>query len=144
MVNDLTSKQIVELAAQGTPPAEIASVLSIEPAFVNLVLAAQGNTSAERDIDDQQLEVLRRHAFRLATQTDHLPVAAKMTRFLIERDKPRAATPTTSPIANINQAIILAQGKFHESIKSYFGKEETTKVAMGEETNIAKSNGHIE
>ncbi len=42
------------------------------------------------DIDDEQLNTLRKHAFKLALQNEDLGVSAKMTRFLIERDKPKA------------------------------------------------------
>lgn len=132
MVDDLTSRQILELAAQGTPREEIAVALSIEPALVNLVLSSHGQAASERDIDDEQLSILRKHALKLALQNEDLGISAKMTRFLIERDKPKAVAQSSSPLANINQAIILAQGSSKKLMEEYFGvsKEETSKDAV--------------
>lgn len=133
MVDDLTSRQILELAAQGTPREEISSALAVEPALVNLVLSSHGQAAAERDIDDEQLAVLRRQAYKLALQNEDLGVSAKMTRFLIERDKPKAVAQTASPLANINQAIILAQGSSKKLMEEYFGTTSNSKTITSKE-----------
>lgn len=123
MLNDLTTRQIVELAGQGTPAEEIASTLSVDLALVKLVLSRNDLGSAQdRDINDSQLSQLRAHAFWLATQAADIPVAAKMTRFLLERDKPRVTSGASgaSPITQVNIAIAAAQENFKKLTAAYF------------------------
>lgn len=60
----------------------------------------------------------------LALQTEDLSVSAKMTRFLIERDKPRAvANPGAGSFVQINAAILNAQEGFKKLTASYFTPE---------------------
>ena len=123
MLNDLTTRQIVELAGQGVNAEEIATTLSVELPLVKLVLNRNELGSAQdRDIDDAQLSQLRGHAFWLATQSADISVAAKMTRFLLERDKPRTSSNASgaSPITQVNIAIAAAQENFKKLTAAYF------------------------
>lgn len=122
MLNDISQRQILELSAQGAAAEEIAGTLGCELGMVKLVLARNNTGSAEdRDINDEMLARLRDHAFNLALQTEDLGVSAKMTRFLIERDKPRAAVQqNTAPLVQINAAILAAQDSFKKLTTSYF------------------------
>jgi hypothetical protein len=122
MLNDFSQRQILELSAQGANCEEISTTLGCELEMVKLVLNRnQVGSAADRDIDDEQLNRLRSHAMNLALQTEDLSVSAKMTRFLIERDKPRAVQPQqATPIVQINQAILAAQDSFKKLTASYF------------------------
>lgn len=117
MIDELQSRQILSLAAQGAPAAEIATSLNIEEALVKLVLARH-NPSAERDIDDDQLAALRRHAYNLAIGSTDEAVQARLTMFLIERDKPKSDQRGSS-ITAINNALILANDSFKKLVEDY-------------------------
>ena len=117
MIGDLTSRQILALSNDGLSPAIIARELSIEEAFVRLVLAKHNaGTSEDRDINDEQLKILRSEAYSLATGAEDEGVRAKMTMYLIDRDKPKRVEQI-SPITLINQAIIQAQAAYQEELK---------------------------
>lgn len=117
MINELQNKEILTLAAQGARPAEIAEALGAEEAMVNLVLSAH-NQASDRDITDEQLSLLRARAFSLAMQGEDLTVSARMTQYLIDRDRPKAGAQG-SPITAINNAIILANERVAELAKEY-------------------------
>lgn len=116
MVDPLTSKQILSLFAQGSPAEEIASVLNIELPLVELTLTA--HQVGDRDITDEQLALLRGRAFSLALQNDDISVAARMTQYLIDRDKP-AKPSSISPVIAINNAIIQANQNFEKLKEEY-------------------------
>lgn len=119
MIGELESRQILSLAGDGASPAEIAKGLGVEESLVRLVLSSHevGNT-ADRDINDEQLEALRRHAYNLAIGSSEESIQAKMTMFLLERDKPSGGRNGNS-ITAINQALILANGAFEKLTKEF-------------------------
>lgn len=124
MVDELTSRQIIRLSEQGAPAEEIASTLSLELPFVKLVLSSNSQGSdVDRDINDDQLKRLRDHAFHLAVGADDEAVQARMTQFLIERDKPRERAPM-NPIIAINQALIQANDSFKQMTEKFSKPEE--------------------
>jgi hypothetical protein len=105
------------LADQGASVEEISDHTGMNVAEVKLVLSAH-NAAPDRDINDDELAFLRQKAVRLAMQDHDLNVAARMTQFLIERDKPRTQQ-VTSPIAAINKAIIIANDSFKSLLSDY-------------------------
>jgi hypothetical protein len=120
MIGQLEQGQILSLAAQGAGAEEIATELGIELALVKLVLRAQGaGNESDRDINDAELALLRKRAFTLCFSEDE-SVAAKMTMFLIERDKPKLTNPVNgNSITLVNNAIMLAQSEFNKLRNSY-------------------------
>lgn len=116
MVHELTNRQILAASSQGISPELIAKELDLDLATVNLVLAA--HNQGDRDINDNQLAILRQNAFDLACQREDISVAARMTTFLIERDKPRSQV-SASPMIVINNAIAAASQRFDELAKGY-------------------------
>jgi len=125
MIGDLTQRQVLALAEQGASSTEIAETLEIEEAAVKLVLNANSAGSAQdRDINDEQLAILRQKAFQLAVGAEDESVSARMTMFLIERDKPRLKEQTISPFMQINNAIINGSARFDELARQYSGSIE--------------------
>jgi len=121
MVPELVSRQILALASQGSGVSEIASSLGIEEPFVKLVLERHAEVDAvDRDINDDELKALRHHAFRLATEANDETVQARLTMFLIERDKPSKERGGSSILA-INKALVLANDSFQNLVKDYAG-----------------------
>lgn len=119
MFNEIENRQILALANQGGTAAEIAKALDIEEAGVRLVLAAHEKGSVEdRDINDEQLERLRKHAYNLAVGAEDEVVQARLTMFLLERDKP-SDRKSSNNITSINQALILANDSFKKLVDSY-------------------------
>jgi len=121
MVGELETKQIASLLAQGATCEQIAGELGFELAFVKLIAARQGSETPDRDITDDDLAILRRHAFQLALGADDDATQARMTMFLLERDKPSKNAPASNPIALINNAIINANGAFEKLVASMNG-----------------------
>lgn len=129
MIGDLTQRQILALSSEGAPPDEIAAALEIEEAAVRLVLSAHNSApianSSDRDINDEQLAILRAKAYELATSAEDEGISLRATMFLIERDKPRLSVQSTNPIIQINQAISAGSGRFEELSKLYSDSHET-------------------
>lgn len=111
MLGELEQRQIAALIREGVPDDEIARQMDIEPALVKLVASKNG---ADRDIDDDQLAILRKHAFNLALGASDDSTQARMTMFLLERDRPSKKSSEASPIALINNAIIAANDAFEK------------------------------
>ena len=119
MLSDLTARQIISLADQGASSEEIAKSLELEPALVKLVMSRhEVGSASDRDIDDEQLSVLRKHAFNLAPAAGDEGIQARMTMFLLERDRPSGPKQVSS-ITAINQALILANGAFEKLSKDF-------------------------
>lgn len=120
MIGENESRQIVALSRDGCSAEEISKSLDIELAAVKLVLSANNQGSAvDRDINDAQLSELRQRAYNLAMYSQEDAVSARMTMFLIERDKPRKSQDSHLSITNINQALIQANASFGELLKEY-------------------------
>ena len=120
MLGELQTRQIVSLLADGMAPDQIASSLELDVALVKLV-AARHNQGEDRDITDQDLAALRAHAVSLALGAENEAVQAKMTMFLIERDKPKKQNTVINPVVLVNQAIRQANGIFNELSQAYSG-----------------------
>lgn len=124
IVGENSSRQIVALARQGMGAEDIARELELEVGAVKLVLGANNvGSELDRDINDEQLIELRNRAFLLAMQDADIGVSARMTMFLIERDKPRKTNDGSSiSIQTINQAILAANTSFSDLAKDYLEK----------------------
>lgn len=118
LIDDLTARQILALKSQGAGDKEIADTLGIEEPLVALTLSRYENNS-DRDIDDAQLAALRQRAVTLAMQESDLTVAARMTQFLIERDKPSKRDTQVSSITQINQQILASREAFEKLAESF-------------------------
>lgn len=121
MIGEMTSRQIVALANEGLDCGSIARELNVEVSLVKLVLSANlpQDSSPERDLDDNDLVELRHNAKRLALCAEDESVQARMTMFLIERDKPRKIADSGPNIGNINIAIMQSREKFMELTEKY-------------------------
>lgn len=109
----------MSLANDGASAAQIAKALEVEEPLVRAVLARnEVGEAIDRDINDAQLAALRQNAFQLAIAGENEAVRARMTMFLIERDKPRERREI-SPITAINKAIILANDQFKNLLSEY-------------------------
>lgn len=117
MIGENTTRQIAALAEQGCTSAAIAESLGVEEAYVKLVMQ-RNEVGNDRDIDDTQLASLRKHAFNLAVAAENEGIQARMTMFLIERDKPKEKKDV-SPIMLINQAIVAARTDFDKLKESF-------------------------
>lgn len=116
---DLTARQICSLGEQGCTVEQISKELDVESALVKLILSRNNVSGAsDRDITDEDLKLLRRKAVDLALGAEDESVQARMTMFLIERDRPAVRAPT-SPLVAINQAIISANENFSRLLKEY-------------------------
>lgn len=119
MLGESSIRQILALAGEGLNSESISRELQIEEALVKLTLSANSSgTAPDRDINDAQLELLRQRAYNLAMGSEDDSVSARMTMFLIERDKPRQEKQSLN-INVINQAIIQAKGKMAELTDLY-------------------------
>ena len=118
MIGELQSRQIVALAEDGMSAEEIATATETDLSLVKLVIA-RSTQDGDRDITDEDLKKLRRHAVELAFRAEDESVQARMTQWLIERDKPVKKEVQISPILAINQAIIDARGAFGDLMKEY-------------------------
>ena len=117
---ELSNEQILSCAREGLSADEISAELKIPVERVKLVLVRHSaGGEQDRDINDDDLARLRAHAVHLAMGAEDESVQAKMTMYLIDRDKPRAPAEKPSNILAINQAVVLAQDKFQELIKEY-------------------------
>lgn len=118
MIGELDSRQILSLARQGASAEEISKELSLELELVKLVMNRQNiGSDQDRDINDEQLRALRDRAFSLAMSNDE-NISARLTMFLIERDKPKNVS-SGNPIMLINNAIIGAREKFEKLKEAY-------------------------
>lgn len=117
-MGELSIEQVLSLSRDGLGAPEIAKELSLPEERVKLVLSRHNaGSNADRDIDDEDLTRLRAHALALALGAENEAVQAKMTMYLIDRDKPRTKAEEPSNILAINQAIFLAQSRFKDLIK---------------------------
>ena len=122
MVSDLESRQIVALARDGMSSGDIAKELSKDEALVKLVLNTnEAGSAQDRDINDDELASLRRNAYNLAIGAEDESVQARLTMFLLERDRPPKVANQSqgNAIGNINNAVILAQRGFNDLLKEY-------------------------
>lgn len=122
MIGEMTTRQIVALANDGAGVDEIATTLNIEVPLVKLALEGNNvdkSSAPDRDITDDDLKLLRRHAMNLALSAENEAVQARMTMYLIDRDKPKVAEQTASPITLINNALITAN-KSMEALKAEY------------------------
>lgn len=122
MIGEMQIRQICALVKDGMTPEQIASSLDIDVALVKLAVARNGQ-DGDRDIDDETLKTLRSHAVALALHAEDEAVQARMTQYLIDRDKPRQVQATLNPITLINQALVMANGKFDELVQRYQEKK---------------------
>ena len=118
MIGELQTRQIMALVNDGLSAGEIAKATDTDEALVKLVIA-RCTQDGDRDISDEDLMKLRKHAIDLAFNANEESVQMKMTQWLIERDKPRKVETPISPIIAINQAIITARGAFTDLCKEY-------------------------
>lgn len=121
LVGELSARQVCALRRDGLTVEEIARGLGITEAEVQLVLERNGDNSqaADRDINDGQLAALREKALQLALYSEEDSVSARMTMFLIERDKPRAVKESGNSIQLIQNAIITANENFKKLVAEY-------------------------
>lgn len=120
MIGELGTEQILSCSREGLSAEEISAELHLPVERVKLVLARHAaGAESDRDINDDDLARLRMHALSLALGAEDEAVQAKMTMYLIDRDKPRATVAPPSNILAINQAVVLAQGRFQELMKEY-------------------------
>lgn len=121
-VHDLVARQVLALSSQGFKPDAIAGELEIGEEIVRSVLSVNKAGAVEdRDIDDAQLKRLRAHAFDLATMANDEGVQAKLTMFLLERDRPAKPAITSTGInpVQINIAIQQANDRMAELLKAH-------------------------
>jgi hypothetical protein len=118
MIGELQTRQILALVKDGMPIEQIAHSLDIDPALIKLAVA-RNSQDGDRDITDEDLARLRAHAVSLALNADNEAVQAKMTMYLIDRDKPKNSNVTINPILMVNQAIKEAHASFHDLVKEY-------------------------
>lgn len=119
MIGELSARQIVALSQQGLSAAEISEVLKTDEASVRLVLNRnEVGVPEDRDIDDAQLKTLRKNAYDLALGAEDDNTRARMTMFLIERDRPVKKKEdlggARGNITLINQAILQSNAKVNE------------------------------
>lgn len=120
MIGQLSVEQILALSRDGAPAEEISNSLGIPLERVKLALASNNQGSIEdRDIDDGQLTALRKHAYDLAMFAEDDSTKARMTMFLLERDKPKQEKALPTNIVLINQAIAAGNHRFSEILKEY-------------------------
>lgn len=118
MIGELQTRQILALIKDGCTPEQVAESMNVDPALIKLIVA-RNSQDGDRDITDEDLRTLRRHAFDLATSAEDESIQAKMTQWLIERDKPKSKEVTINPILAINQAILASRQSFNELLKEY-------------------------
>lgn len=124
MLGSVEQRMVLSLAAQGSGAEVIAAELGYAIEDVKLVLNAyKGGSEEDRDITDTQLATLRMRAYTLALQDSDLGVSARMTQFLIERDKPKNKEQTASPMVLINNAIVGVRERF-DKLKDAYGSSE--------------------
>lgn len=120
MVGEHTTQQVCALSRDGLSAEQISEALGVPIEQVKLALSAnQLGSEADRDINDEQLAALRTKAFQLAMYSPEDTVAARMTMFLIERDRPSKKAEQLSPIVAINKALVVAQQNFTNLIEEY-------------------------
>lgn len=127
MIGELQTRQIVALLKDGMTVEQIAESCQLDPCLVKLVVA-RNSQDGDRDITDDDLKNLRRHAVELAMGADDQSVQARMTQWLIERDRPRKQEQAINPIMAINQAIITSMEQYKELSKSFSAPEKTVDV----------------
>jgi hypothetical protein len=125
VIGELESRQIAAWLSGGCSPEDIARELGVDIALVKLV-GAKNELVADRDISDEELGILRKHAFALAVSAESQEVQAKMTTFLLERDRPSKKEAAVNIITQINQGLASANAKYDEMIKLYNVPTEAT------------------
>lgn len=124
MTGEITNRQILAMANEGLNADLIAADLGLAIEQVKLVLSAhRAGTEVDRDINDTQLAALRRNAYNLALGSDDDSVQARMTMFLIERDRPKDHAENQSEITAINNAIIIGRAAYEEMMEQYEGNK---------------------
>lgn len=130
------------LVKDGMAVEDIANSINVDPALVKLVVA-RNSQDGDRDITDEDLKTLRRHAVDLALSAEDEAVQARMTQWLIERDKPKQKDVSINPILAINQAIIASTQQFHELTKAYSAESAPVPIECGQnEYSPSNMNGH--
>jgi hypothetical protein len=120
MTGEIVNRQILALSLDGLSAEGIASDLCVPLEQVKLVLSAhKAGSDLDRDINDEQLANLRRNAYNLAIQAEDEAVQARMTMYLLDRDKPKAQTDHRSGITAINNAIIIAKQEYDSLMADY-------------------------
>lgn len=120
LVNELTAQQILALARDGCSAEQISGALEVPLEQVKLALVSNNlGSAADRDINDEQLARLRQRAYDLAMYSQEDAVSARMTMFLIERDKPSKKIEQGNVLVNINNAIMGAQQNFNRMLEEY-------------------------
>lgn len=120
MTGEIINRQILALSVDGVNAEGISSDLGVPIEQVKLVLNAHNaGSSVDRDINDEQLANLRRNAYNLALGSEDEAVQARMTMYLMDRDKPKALPSEHSGITAINKAIIIAKSSYDELMKEY-------------------------
>jgi hypothetical protein len=117
ILGELQTRQIAALHADGMTIEQISSSLDLAPELVKLAVARNSN-DGDRDITEEDLRRLRSHAVALALGADNEGVQARMTQWLIERDKPKVSA-NVSPVLMINQALVAMQQNYGDLLKSY-------------------------
>lgn len=125
MLGSVEQRMVLSLAAQGSGAETISAELGYALEDVKLVLNAyKSGAEEDRDITDTQLSTLRMRAYTLALQDSDLGVSARMTQFLIERDKPKEKQQTVSPLVMINNAIVGVRERFDQLKDIYSNKDQ--------------------
>lgn len=121
LVSENTTRAILSLAAEGLEARAISTELGVEPEVVKLTLSAhKAGTESDRDINDDELSLIRKKLVDLALYSGDEAIQARVGMFLVERDKPRKAdTPPVSSIQQINIAIQTAAERFADLKKQY-------------------------
>lgn len=129
MINELTTRQIAKALRDGASAEEVSEAFGVELAMVKLVAVKNevGNV-VDRDIDDDQLSVLRKHAYQLALGAADDATQARVTMFLLERDKPSKKASEGSPLMRINQAIMASNEAFSKLCKEMSGTQKPIDV----------------
>lgn len=123
MVSEITARQIGSLLGDGASVADVAEEFGLEPSVVRLIgerMNVAKGQSGDRDITDADLVSLRKKALDLALSAESQEVQARMTMFLLERDKPsKKDQGQGNMIAQINQIILQGNEKYDNLVKGY-------------------------
>lgn len=128
LIGNVETAQILGLFADGMNSSDISRELNIGEDLVKLVLSAQNGTAvtADRDITEEQLKLLRNRCYNLAFSEDDT-VSLRACMFLIERDKPKTANVIGSNITILNQAILTAREGFNKMKEVYSAAQDPQK-----------------
>jgi DNA-binding transcriptional MerR regulator len=115
MIPPLLIAQVNSLKSQGLSAEEISEALTMDLADVKLMFVDTKKQETLDDITDVEFKMLTQKAMNLALAAESEKVQADMTKFLIERKRPRAsrsAQDTGVTIDQINQLIIAGQTEY--------------------------------